>query len=81
MPQKATRGYVGQAGWRKAGDWLRVCGLPSGYFVLMRPSVVQPSDFWPIAMKDWASLSIASGARCDLGYFLITSAKVRAAGA
>ncbi len=35
----------------------------------MSPSVVQPSVFWPIPMKDCASFSIASGARWDLGYF------------
>src|SRR6201999_4195928 len=59
-----------QAVLRRLAAWLRICGLASGYFDLMRPSVVQPSDFWPMPMKDWASLSIASEARVDLGYFL-----------
>src|SRR6185503_14739036 len=79
--QNAARVYLPQAVLRRLAAWLRVCGFACGYLVLMRPSVVQPSVFWPMPMKDWASLSIASEARGALGYFLITSAKARAAGA
>src|SRR5262249_9725889 len=72
--------YLLQAVLRKLAARVRVSGCVAGNFLmLMRASVVQPSDFWPKDMKDWASLSIASGAGFDLGYFLITSAKLRCA--